>query len=243
MCAGLDSGVRDGESCSAGAVHSSEFENGVKGVDAALRIGDGVGGGAGSAHSSSADVSGDGVGGMAGSAHSSGVVVGDGVGVGAGSAHNSVGGVEVGGGIIAVAVCGCTCRGLCFAKRLRLIRRSFAMRFSRVVVGGVCGVVGVTLAGCCVFGGSVCGCGVVGVTLVGCCVFGGSVCGCGWFLRLCFVNCLRWLWRSCAMSWARLSVCGGVGLLFVGVGGVVLIVTVLVGSCVWYVAIAVVLLV
>ena len=62
MCAGLDSGVRDGESCSDGTVHNSEFENGEKEGAAAFRIiGDGVGSGAGSAHSSGEGVVGGGV--------------------------------------------------------------------------------------------------------------------------------------------------------------------------------------
>ena len=69
MEAGHDSGVRDGESCSDGAAHNSEFEKGEKdgAVALSIGIGDGVGSGAGSAHSS-----GEGVGTGAGSAHSSG---------------------------------------------------------------------------------------------------------------------------------------------------------------------------
>ena len=62
VCADLDSGVRDGESCSDGTVHSSEFENGEKEGAVAFRIiGDGVGSGAGSAHSSGEGVVGGGV--------------------------------------------------------------------------------------------------------------------------------------------------------------------------------------
>ena len=42
---GHDSGVRDRERCGVGAAHESEFENGVKEGDAALRAGDGDGSG------------------------------------------------------------------------------------------------------------------------------------------------------------------------------------------------------
>lgn len=138
---GHDSGVRDGESCRAGIAHSSEFENGVKEADAALSIGDGVGSGAGSAHSS--DLIGDGVGGGAGVAHSSG---GDDL-----------------GGVVVVVVGGTggwgLCRGLRLAKRLRQIRRSCAMRCSRAGFVGVDGWWGVVVTVCWSNSSSVCGCG------------------------------------------------------------------------------------
>ena len=55
---GRDSGVRDSdiEICSSWAAQSSELEKGVKGVAAAFNTGDGVGSGAGSAHSSEVGV-------------------------------------------------------------------------------------------------------------------------------------------------------------------------------------------